>query len=793
MRVTLRRFGSPLILLAPLSVFLCWMDCGSAGEAAGDPPGVCPALLPEPAEARPDLLPPFDPEGAESDSYFADEVWAKVGERTCLNCHSAGGDAEDSKFRLRETALHPENLKQNRLAFERMAAQKKGGKSRLLAKVGGGLDHGGGVQLKPDSTGYRILDRFVRRLEGAAEGSAGKGTDYIPPPFFQGVRLASPPLLLRRLTLSLAGRLPTDRERAAIEKGGPGAMDAILDGVMKEDAYYDRLKEGFNDIFLTLGYDGNADDALSYDHFEKTRHWAEKADLSHIPEKERQKAGYAVWNDYRKALLHEPLELIKYIVQNDRPFTEIVTADYFMASPYTARGYGIFEQMREEFQNIDDPFEFVPARLPALKGRDGKTQKTGAGLYPHSGLLTMFQYLRRYPTTVTNRNRLRARMYYRHFLGIDVMALAPRVTDAAAVAKKFANPTLQAPDCVVCHKTIDPVAGLFQDYFNEEGHFGPRKEGWFTDMFGPGREGESLAAEQKWRSLQWLGQETAKDPRFAIAMVEHVYYILLGRKVLQPPLDIDDPHFTPKRRAYQVQRQEIREIAGRFTKSGFNLKTVFKAWTASPFYRVDGLAEAARHPARRAELDDIGIVRMLSPEQLERKVAAVFGKPWGRLDSEEYRILYGGIDSKAVTERMSDPSGAMGAIQRIMANDVACKNVSLDFSRAPGERRLFPGIEPDVVPGASPDAELKIRQAIVHLHAHLLGQVRSPEHPEVERTFRLFAGILEEAQAKKGLDKRESYFCGAVKEHRVDDPHYSIRAWRAVVTYLLRQDEFLYE
>jgi hypothetical protein len=346
---------------------------------------------------------------------------------------------------------------------------------------------------------------------------------------------------------------------------------------------------------------------------------------------------------------------------------------------------------------------------------------------------------------------------------------------------------------VVCHKTIDPVAGLFQDYFNEEGHFGPRKEGWFTDMFPPGLEGQALAKEDRWRALQWLGQETARDPRFAIAMVEHVYYIQLGRKVLLPPLDIDDPLFTPKRRAYQEQRREIREIASRFTASGFNLKTVFKAWAASPFYRVDGLAEAARHPARRAELDDIGIARMLTPEQLERKVLAVFGQKWGRLDSEEYRILYGGIDSKAVTERMTDPSGAMGAIQRIMSNDVACKNVALDFSRPPADRRLFPAIEPDVLPDGTMEAENRIRRAVVHLHLRVLGQSRTSDHPEVDRTFRLFKMVLEDARAQKGIGKQESYFCGAGKENKREDPHYTIRAWRAVVTFLLRQDDFLYE
>jgi hypothetical protein len=778
------------MLLAPLAVFLPGIRCGSFGEAAGEP-ALCPALLAAPASFPTEFLPGFDAEAGESfDTFFADEVWAKVGERTCLNCHSAGGDAEESKFLLRDIALQPENLKHNRRSFERLAALKKDGKSRLLVKASGGLTHGGGVQLKPGSTGYRILEAFVSRLEGAAEGR-GRGAASAPPPFFQGVRMASPDRRLRRLTLSLAGRLPSEAERAAVEKHGDAAIDGLLDGILNEEAFYDRLKEGFNDIFLTLGYNGNAEDALSYDHFEHTRHWYSRHDFSNLPEKDRTKAGYKLADDYRHALLREPLELIKYIVQNDRPFTEIVTADYFMVSPHTSKGYGIFEQIRGQFKNLEDPFEYIPAKLPALKGRDKKVQPTGDGIYPSAGILSMFQYLRRYPTTVTNRNRLRARMYYRHFLGVDVMALAPRVTDAAAVAKKFSVPTLQAPDCVVCHRTIDPVAGIFQDYFNEEGHYGPRKEGWFTDMFAPGREGVSLPPEQKWRSLQWLGQETAKDPRFAVAMAEHVYYFLFGRKVLPAPQDIEDPLFTPKRRAYLEQRQEIRTIAERFTTTGFNLKKVFKAWAASPFYRVDGLTEPARSPARKAELDDIGITRMLTPEQLERKVNAVFGQGWGRLHSSEYRILYGGIDSKEVTERMSDPSGAMGAIQRMMSNDVACKNVCADFTKPPAERRLFPGIEPDVVPGSSPDAELKIRQAIVHLHRHVLGRERPPDHPEIERTYGLFVGILEDARAKKGVNPNENWFCGPSRSR--PDATYAVRAWRAVVTYLLRQDDFLYE
>ena len=192
--------------------------------------------------------------------------------------------------------------------------------------------------------------------------------------------------------------------------------------------------------------------------------------LSHVPEKDRQKARYKLDADYRKALLGEPMKLIEHIVRNDRPFTEIVTADYIMVTPYTARGYGIFDEVRAQFKDPDDPFEYIPVKLKALKGRSKATdQESATGYYPHAGLLSTFQYLRRYPTTETNRNRLRARMYYLHFLGVDALELAARVSDAAAVTAKYPIPTMQASECVVCHKTLDPVAGLFQDYYSFEG------------------------------------------------------------------------------------------------------------------------------------------------------------------------------------------------------------------------------------------------------------------------------------------------------------------------------------
>ena len=490
-----------------------------------------------------------------AEDYFSEEVWPKVASKTCIKCHKAGGDAEDSDFILLEPTRQGA-LAHNRDAFTEMATVRKGDRSRMLLKSIGKLKHGGEDVLDPDSTRYRILEAFVNGTPAPPRSDLPTGD------FFEGVTMLDDRRLLRRLTLSLGARLPTPEETESVASGGAAAIRTVMDQLMEEEAFYDRLAEGFNDIFLTTGYDGVAENALSYEHFEKTRHWYQKWDFSDISdEKEKEKAGWELARVYRESMLREPMELVKHIVRENRPFTEIITADYIMVSPHTARGYGVFEENRKRFNNTEDPFEYIPVRLKSLTGRSESTnQESATGFYPHAGILSTFQYLMRYPTTETNRNRLRVRMYFEHFLGIDILALAPRVNDAAAITSKYEIPTMQATDCVVCHKIIDPIAGLFQDYYvvDAKGVFGLRKEGWFADMFPPGLDGEALPEAERWRALQWLGERTAKDPRFANAMVGHVWYILTGRKPLLPPEDIDHPLFSARQRAYRQQHDEIR-------------------------------------------------------------------------------------------------------------------------------------------------------------------------------------------------------------------------------------------
>ncbi len=746
---------------------------------------------------------PVAPAANASEAWFATEVWAKVGRLKCLRCHRAAGDAAQTSFVLLDPAASLQTrpldaLRHNLQAFTNAARLHVDGQPSLLHKPLGSLEHGGGIVLTADSTEMQILRDFHSRAQQVQQNPSTTAPLPQTPPFFTGVTLASEQQLLRRATLSLTGRLPTDAEQQQVASGGQPALADILMTLQHEEAYYRRLREAFNDIFLVLGVDGNPDSTvLSYEHFEKTRLWYQQHDLSHITdEKERRQAGYRLANEYRRALLEEPLRLIEYIVRNDRPFSEILTADYILVSGYSARGYGLFDQLKSQFKNPDDPFEFLPVRLPALTGRNAsENQQSTSGFYPHAGILSTFQYLSRFPTTETNRNRLRGRMFYLHFLGVDVLELAARGSDAAAATAAHPIPTMQAAECVVCHRTLDPVAGLFQDYWRFDANFsiyGRRKDGWFTDMFPAGFEGQELPAEERWRALQWLAERTVRDPRFARTMAGHAWQLLTGRRPLQPPTDINDRLFAARQRAWEQQQCELDAIALRFTETGMNFRSLVRDLVLSDFYRADGLQSAVQDESRLAELADVGVVRLLSPEQLERKVEAIFGTPWGRLH-EQTAMLYGGIDSQEVTERATDPSGAMGAIQRTLSNDVACRNTALDFSRPAAERLLFPEIEPDVLPGHSAAADQQIRRTIARLHQRILGRADTPDSPEIDRTFRLFAGVVEDAAASGRFEPQETWHCRQGTLGPVPDPHYTVRAWRTVITWLLRQPEFLYE
>ena len=208
-------------------------------------------------------------------------------------------------------------------------------------------------------------------------------------------------------------------------------------------------------------------------------------------------------------------------------------------------------------------------------------------------------------------------------------------------------------------------------------------------------------------------------------MVEHVYYILTGRKVLLPPKDLDDPLY---RRASGGPTRSSGARSRRSPRGSRRPASISRACSRTGSRPTSTAPTAWRRrstdPKRRAELDDIGLVRMLAPEQVERKVAAIFGERWGRLNEQTGDAL------RRHRLEGSDRAGRPTRAGRWARSSASCPttwpaSTSLrDFARPAAERRLFPGIEPDVLPGASPEADAAIRQAIVHLHERMLGPLR---------------------------------------------------------------------
>ena len=740
----------------------------SAGVEGGDEGQQTPDGPVDPGEEVADCQP--------VQGQFLRELHPKVTGPYCEGCHNPQGVAQHTDLVFQNAGGFADHVERNIESLRYVASQRLAdhdNQPKVLLKALGAIEHGGGAVLQEDEEAFALLSQFVERIQGP-QACQGEARDL-----YEGVELASPAQTLRRASLSLVGRLPTEAEVAAVEAGGEEALDGLLAQMLEEEAFYDRLKEGFNDILLTDALlSMGPENALDNNAYPDRRFYRQ---LSGDAEREAR-------NGLRWGLAREPLELITHVVREDRPFTEILTADYIMVNPYSARAYGVRD--RVEFADGGDRDEFRPVKLPAPPGDHVQGED-----FPHAGLLTSYMFLRRYPSTNTNRNRQRARVIYDLFLATDVLGIAPRRADPTEVTE-YLNPIVDANACAVCHQVIDPVAGALEA-FDNTGRYRPPRD-WSVDREAPGFGDELIPADQIWNGARWLAERIAGDRRFALATTHHVYELLVGRRPLRPPADLMDPQYSARLRAYETQRRQLVELAEGFAAAdGYDLKALIRAMILSPLYRAAAVAPGVvMDEARRAELEDLGVVRLLTPEALSRKITAVFGRRWemsGRdaLSSRVFGMLYGGIDSEAVTERLKDPNGVVAAVAEVMANDVACENTARDFARPQAERLLFPHVSLDDVPG-EPAADEAIRDNLRYLYGRLWGV--EPDAEELQRSFALLASII--ADGRRGLDAGE-YDVALDRACRVDalrdDETYAVRGWMAVLSYMLADYQFLYE
>jgi hypothetical protein len=762
------------------------VGCGSEDTAAGAASGTTPP-------------PPPPPDGCVTDTeFFAKQVWGPILSQACIGCHNPLGEAKGSKMVLRSSS-EAGFLDENLAIVREVASFEKDGTSLLLLKPTASIEHGGGLQLTEGTPEYDALVSLVERFEEPV------ACEVDPEAFFADVDLMTPAETLRKACILLGGRLPTDAEKASVAAGGLDALGPVLDQLLTEDAFYERLKDIYNDHLLTDRYLPRDDGTnLVQNLTGKDARWyknvSDPATIAHYGVSSAGELQGLLLAETNRAVAREPLELIAHVVRSDRQFTEIVTADYLLVNAFSAKAYGVTDV---SFQDDTDPTELAEGHIPG---------------YPHAGLLTSTIFLNRHPTTQTNRNRHRARVVYQWFLGTDILKIAEQPIDPTKV-QDF-NPTMNNPACTVCHANMDPIAGAFHT-FDDRGGYDPA-DAWYEDMRQPGFGAEVVPFEEFPTSIQWLGSRIAGDPRFALSAVYVAYEGLTFDPPLVAPTDFGSADYPARFDAYLAQYQHFSDIALAFEESGRSFKTIVKGVVLSPYFRAKG--SKVLLDDRAAQLADLGMGRLLPPELLNRKLTAIMGYPWRvravdrdlLTDSGFFRILYGGIDSLSVTRRIQEPNGIMSNIADRMANQMACWVVPRDF-RVPAEQRaLFPDVDVLTVPEDPTGAEVPasvalIKQNIKHLHERILGETLEDGDPELDRTYELFlatfhegiAGMADPAQQAVYSDKLPDA-CRVYRDFWTDtplvreqwiesDPAYAMRSWMSVVAYMLSDYDFLYE
>ena len=404
---------------------------------------------------------------------FSRHISERVVQSRCIYCHVQGGRSGHTRL-VFQPKTNPDHAALNLATFESFLAEVEGGASRILNKIQG-VSHGGGEQVSADSEDFVQMERFLGRLDAGVVPAA-----ITVDTLFDPVRMAPLRKTLRRAALIFAGRVPTEEEYASIYRGAR-AFRATIRSLMTGPEFHEFLIQGANDRLLTNRLSRVIDPFSGFfvdfvdENYAQHKTAIEKNDFDSL---------WVWWNKVQHGFRRAPVELIAYVVENDLPYTEILTADYIMANPFAARAYGA----TTTFDDPEDWHEFKPSRIAKyyLQGegyKDEHDRIVGAlriidlgplrTEYPHAGVLNTTSFLFRYPSTATNRNRARARWTYYHFLGVDIEKSASRTTDPVALADTH-NPTMRNPACTVCHSVLDPVAGAFQDY----GDDGLYKDQW---------------------------------------------------------------------------------------------------------------------------------------------------------------------------------------------------------------------------------------------------------------------------------------------------------------------------
>ncbi len=761
------------------------------------------------------------PVGA-ADAWFREDVSPNVAQDECVACHVDGGIAGNTDHVLVPTS-NPDHLALNTAMYADLIAGND--VQYVLNKASGATAHIGGSQLSVGSDDYMALETFLTLLAG--ENSDGPGTQDV----LEGYGMASAEDTLRRASMLLAGELPTDEDLATVAGGDEQALRFMIRQLMQGDGFHQFLIEGANDRLLTDKWIEDLPVEIFFQPFypDLVNRAAELSDAENLPELIKLVQGTSF------GLARQPLELIAYVVEEELPYTEILTADYTMVNPQLAFAY----RSGVVFDTDEDINQWQPATVEGYTRIDDSTVYEEAadfgayvsgGIpteYPHAGVLNTPGWLARYPSTDTNRNRARSRWTWYHFLGFDIERSAPRTTDPDALSDTD-NPTMKNPNCTVCHEVMDPIAGAYQNYGDDgfyKDKFGgldslpytykfdreqeqPYQPGetWYNDMREPGFDGFTFANTES--TLQDLALAITSDVRFAEGTVKFWWPALMGEEPVLAPGDQADQGYAEQLAMFQTQQAAIDTFASSFITgfdggAPYNLKDLLVEMIMSPWFRIDAAGEDV---SDSGYMRGVGTGKLLTPEQLDRKTMAVTGFRWYEDEylgvtssqlTEQYRLFYGGIDSDGVTIRATEMTSLMTTVVEAQPLQMGCVLVGIEFQWPASYRTLFTEVDRNQ---NEANAEAAVRAQLVRLHERFLGETLDPQHPEIDRALGLFtetraARIENGYPARLNGSDQEScpFFVLDDFEWDLSDPTHALNSWVSMLIYYMTDYRYIYQ
>lgn len=474
---------------------------------------------------------------------------------------------------------------------------------------------------------------------------------------------------LARVSLDLRGVRPSEDELRAV-RADPAALEELTQDYVRQPGFGDRLVRWYGEVLKTqadrfiTGADG---DAEVLDLFQRQR--------------------------YVRSVGDEPLRLLAYIAQNERPYTDYMTVDYTVANEHLLEVWPL--------EDLDGEVEIGWRKARYTDGR------------PAAGVLSTNGLWWRYTSTIENVNRSRAQAIATSFL-CDRRFNRLVEFSASAGDEDLQSRTQTDPGCVSCHVVLDPLGSYLYGFwrFHPESYsegllYYPERERYWEDMTGiaPGFYGTPG------EGLYDLGRQIAADPRYVSCAVERAWTFLMGA---EPGLEHTE--------ALTAHREE-------FLAGGLTLQALYSSIAQEPGYlSADSAAEGGAG------------TRRLDAQQLASSVAALTGFDWkfqelGMLDTDSWgvRTLAGGMDGVIVTEPATDHSTPELLVMERLSELAAMYAVQQEMNRPTGERVLFREQEDLRV---LPD-EATQRAQIVALLLRVHSRFVEPDDPEVESLMAL--------------------------------------------------------